>query len=303
MNLRAATAAIAVFLCCGLAAVTADAREKPIPKEPDKFTAYMADRFSAVMPGSSVATLGTLAIEIIVNGVSKQVSLANVWDFCDRDRIDCRKNIDNFLENMSGAMMEAEVVPRPENLRAIVRGSRYVAELKRVAANNPAAAGLFRPYIGDLWMVCVLDLQHGVQPITRGQLDSLHLTDDQAIALSLKNLAAALKPLDAETHFLKKLNIAFAAGDFYESSRLLLHDGWAPVAKAMHGHLVVAVPEPDMIVFGNAGGTASRMVLGVFAQGIVEKAPKPLSATLFQWTETGWTALSANGEPMEDPPL
>jgi hypothetical protein len=34
------------------------------------------------------------------------------------------------------------------------------------------------------------------------------------------------------------------------------------------------------------------MVLSTFAKSVMEKAPKPMSATLFQWTPTGWEVVT-----------
>jgi hypothetical protein len=54
----------------------------------------------------------------------------------------------------------------------------------------------------------------------------------------------------------------------------------------MGGHLVIAVPNTDFLIYGNGGG--KRMVLSTFAKTVMAKAPKPMSATPFQWTPAGW---------------
>jgi uncharacterized protein YtpQ (UPF0354 family) len=91
---------------------------------------------------------------------------------------------------------------------------------------------------------------------------------------------------------LKQMGLTFVAGDFYESSRMPFHDSWAEMSKAMGGHLVVAVPNNDFLIYGNGGGNGNRMVLSAFAKTVMAKAPKPMSATLFQWTPTGWEVVT-----------
>jgi uncharacterized protein YtpQ (UPF0354 family) len=89
-----------------------------------------------------------------------------------------------------------------------------------------------------------------------------------------------------------KMGLTYAAGDFYESSRMLLHDSWAEMAKKMNGHLVVAVPSRDFLIFGNGGGNGDRNVLSAFAHSVADQAPKPLSTTLFEWTPFGWRVVT-----------
>lgn len=140
-------------------------------------------------------------------------------------------------------------------------------------------------------MVCVGDSPHGIRILQHAQLTKLGLTEDQAIELGLKNTAAALPPLQADSHELKKYGLKFTAGDFYESSRILLHDSWAGMSKAMGGHLVIAVPTHDFLIYGNGSDKEGRVSLAAFANMVFDKAQKPMTPTLYQWTETGWEVV------------
>jgi uncharacterized protein YtpQ (UPF0354 family) len=56
----------------------------------------------------------------------------------------------------------------------------------------------------------------------------------------------------------------------------------------MGGHLIVAVPSTDVLVYGAGGDQLQRTVLGGLAHELLRKTPKPISADLYEWTPTGW---------------
>ena len=269
----------------------AQAREPAIPKDPDKFTTYMVGRFTDALPGVKVTAKGALDLEATLPRGPYQIRLDNIWSACERDRRQCRKQVDDFLANMPGVMNATGHDVEPADIRLIVRPAGYVDDMRKVAAGKPERAGIARPIVGDLWMICVADQPHGIQMLQHVDIVKLGLSEDQTIALGLKNLAAALPSLETETHVMKQSGLKFAAGDFYESSRLPLHDSWAAMSKSMGGHLVVAVPSNDFLIYGNGGGNGDRAVLSAFAETVIEKAPKPISATLLQWTPTGWEVV------------
>jgi uncharacterized protein YtpQ (UPF0354 family) len=135
-------------------------------------------------------------------------------------------------------------------------------------------------------------MPHGTQTPGREAFAKLGLSEEQAIARGIANTAAALPPLKEHTHEVKPYGITYAAGDYYESSRMLLHDSWKEMSDSMHGNLVVAVPETHVIIFGNGTGNGDRAVLSALAKTIAEKADKPISVALFRWTQAGWEVAS-----------
>jgi uncharacterized protein YtpQ (UPF0354 family) len=279
-----------VFAC--MPGAQSQAREPALPKDPDKFTDFMVDRFTNAMPGAKVSARTSLRMEVVIASGAHTVYLDNIWSLCERDRRQCRKNVDDFVLNMSGTMKEDSVEVKAADVRMVVRTADYVAQARKMAQGRPDRAVLARPVAGDLWMICVGDSPHGIHILQHAELAKLGLTDEQAIALGLKNTAAALPPLESDTHVLKQMGLKFATGDFYESSRMLMHEQWAAMSKAMGGHLVVAVPNNDFLIYGNGGGNGDRMMLSTFAKTVMEKAPKPMSASLFQWTPTGWEVVT-----------
>jgi uncharacterized protein YtpQ (UPF0354 family) len=279
-----------LIIAC-IAAPPAPAREPALPKEPDTFTTFMADRFDDAFPGANAKVTGPLRLEMTLSNGAHTIYLNNIWQACETERRHCRQSINEFVANIVGSAKEESAPVKVENIRAIVRTADYADQARKMADRVPDHAPIVRQEAGELWLICVVDSPHGVRTLQRADLTKLSLTQDQAIALALKNTGAALPPLEADTHEVKKSGLKFAAGDFYESSRMLLHDSWAEISKAMGGHLVIAVPSNDVLIYGNGSGNGDRMALSAFAKTVIEKAPKPMTATLFQWTKAGWEVV------------
>jgi len=268
------------------------AREPAIPKDVDRFTAYMAKRFEAVEPTSKPTVAGPLALNVQRPDGEHTLYLYRVWDICERDRRQCRKQVDEYVTDMSAVAHELNGNLKAADIRVVVRGAGYIEPIQQFAKDHPENAAVFRLVAGDLWMICVRDAPHGIQMIRKAELTALGLTEDQAFALGIKNVAAALPTLEADTHVVKQMGLKFAGGNFYESSRMLMHDSWAELSKAYNGHLVVSVPNNDLLIYGNGGGNGDREVLTAFTKEVIERAPKPISASLFEWTPTGWRVVT-----------
>lgn len=282
---------ILLVIAC-IAVTSAHAREAALPKDPDKFTDFMADRFSEANPGAKIKVTGPLRLDLALPSGGHTIYLDNIWRTCERDRRHCRQSVSEFVTNMTGSVKEASAEIKAADVRAVVRTADYAGQARQAAQGKPERAPIVRPVAGDLWMVCVADSPHGIRVLQHADLTKLGLTEDQTIALALKNTAAALRPLEADTHVLKQYGFKIAAGDFYESSRILLHDQWADMSKAMGGHLVIAVPTNDFLIYGNGTARDDRLAVALFAQMVVGKAPKPISSTAFEWTPSGWDVVN-----------
>lgn len=282
MKSRLPLLALFVFAC--LFANLLLAREAAIPKTVDKFTDYMADRFADAMPEKKVTIKGPLELHV----VDYDLRLDSLWRSCAADRSDCANQVNLYLARLPAIMTELrDVEVKPADIRVVVRGTAYVEDVARSTAGMPEAAPVVRSVAGDIAMICVVDQPRGFKMLSHADLVKLNLSEDQAIALGLKNVAASLPPLVSVTEDAKQVGFKMASGDFYESSRMLLHDSWAETSKAMGGHLVVAVPQSDMLVYSDGGGNGVTAV-GAFARYVVAKAQKPISSSVFHWTPTGW---------------
>jgi hypothetical protein len=85
--------------------------------------------------------------------------------------------------------------------------------------------------------------------------------------------------------------IGYFTGDAYHSSRLALHDSWAPLAQAQGGKLIVAAPATDTVLYI---GDDSPQVIATFRAAVEQvslRLPHPLSTELLRWTPEGWDAV------------
>jgi uncharacterized protein YtpQ (UPF0354 family) len=108
------------------------------------------------------------------------------------------------------------------------------------------------------------------------------------MALAKRNLVAALRPFDTVVHGFPDEAFGYIRGDYYEASRLTLHDEWAPLAKKAKGSLIVAVPAIDVVLYADSGREQAMRAMTAVALDVVSKAQRPISAMLFKWTPEGW---------------
>lgn len=139
-----------------------------------------------------------------------------------------------------------------------------------------------------MWVVCVLDLPTGIKILNVEDIAKLGLSTDETMALAKRNLATALRPFDAVVRGFPDEAFGYVRGDYYEASRLLLHDEWAPLAKKAKGSLTVAVPAIDVVLYADSGRQQAMRAMTAVALDIVSKAQRPISPTLFTWTPEGW---------------
>jgi uncharacterized protein YtpQ (UPF0354 family) len=76
--------------------------------------------------------------------------------------------------------------------------------------------------------------------------------------------------------------------DAYQSSRILFHEDWSSVATQYGGHLIVAVPASDVVIFGRESDPVAVKAVANLARKMFDDAQHPVSTKVFRWTATGW---------------
>jgi hypothetical protein len=139
--------------------------------------------------------------------------------------------------------------------------------------------------------VVVIDRPETVSVLKPSDLATLSLTADAAMARAKQNTKAELhgrlpRP-DPSDESLSVLH-----GDSYESSLLAFPEIWAPLAKAYGGQLIVAVPGTYTVMFVKADKEKSVAALSAVAAAAMHDEFRPLSNTVFRWSDKGWVAAS-----------
>jgi uncharacterized protein YtpQ (UPF0354 family) len=120
---------------------------------------------------------------------------------------------------------------------------------------------------------------------------SLGLSTIEAFTLGFANVRKRLKPLMEVAKVVQPGQIGHISGDVYNSSRLALHESWAPLAKAQGGQLVVAVPTTDTVLYVGDNTMLGIKALRNLVNTVRARAPNPLSKELFRWTANGWEVV------------
>lgn len=264
------------------------------PTDQAGFTAYVAQLLRGAMPDASISVKSLLTI--VATSASdpggSQMNLDRLWTYCVNDRANCAPTVTRFVANSAATLRDMNQPIERSMIRLVVRSESYIEEIRRTIAATPEAALVATRFAGDLWLACVADLPRSTKFLSAGDLAKLGLSQDEAIALGKQNLARQLRPMADVIRDAPANAFGYIEGSDDEASRVLLHDDWAPLAKALNGRLVVAVPESRLVLYGDAARPNALEAMTVLARRIMIQAERPISPTLLQWTTIGWTTVA-----------
>jgi hypothetical protein len=178
----------------------------------------------------------------------------------------------------------------PESLRAVLRPESYIRE-------NPAVAqlGIMIKVQGlpeGLHALLFADQTMTMRLLGRQEIGQMHMSADAASAVALRNMASVLGPTDQAIGGVPPQRIGVLEGHPYESSRMLLHDDWAQVSARFGGHLIIAVPSAEQLIYG--AGTSPEVVrtMSAMAHEAFARAERGISPSVFAWQPKGWTVAA-----------
>jgi hypothetical protein len=253
------------------------------------FSDYVAEAFRRALPGVEISVTAPLMLTLAASPDPVMLaSLDRTYDLCRRNPPVCAQTVAGYIHQIGSFTRQPEAEVSVATLRAVVRPSEYVASLQQMAAASVQAKLVASPFPGDVKVVCYLDAPNAMRPVTASEIESLGLTEAQAIAAGTRNVGADLPPLRDLVKPLAGREIGIIEGDAYESSRLLLHDEWAPVAQELGGHLLVAVPASDVVLYAAEVDPAAVDAVAVLTREVALKAGRAISLAVYRWTKTGW---------------
>lgn len=269
-----------IMAAAALSTVTAAALAEQIPRDAAAFTEFVAAQVRRQpLDGQAVSVKGPLTLKV----GELQANLDRVFNFCRADAGACQEEIDRYAQGVAQLVKDMNAPPQKEAVRLAVRPLSYVQQL--TANGKPAQTW---PLTKDLVIVPVLDSPRTTRSLSEGDFKKLGLNADQVYQLGQANLNANLKPLMQQAQVAKRGQIGQIAGDAYDSSRLALHDSWAPLAQAQGGVLIVAAPAKDAVFYVGEDTPRAIDALRTLVTDLIRKVPNPLSTELLRWTKTGW---------------
>lgn len=258
-----------------------------IPLDEPGFTKALAKAFRKAMPGTKVTVLGPLTLEVRPpNGDKSQAPLDAIYGFCVRNPADCEAGVQVHVARMSATFGHENAAPDRKLLRALVRPSGYVDAIRKAYAGKEEPP--IAPFVGDLWIICALDMPEAIKMLAPGDLAKLGLSREEALALAKKNDAEMFEPIKQVARAIPGDGVGVVANNPYDSSRLLALDSWAPIAAETGGQLLAAAPSANAVIFIDGRRANAMEIMRRSAAMIASKAARPFVPQIFKWTPAGW---------------
>jgi uncharacterized protein YtpQ (UPF0354 family) len=125
-------------------------------------------------------------------------------------------------------------------------------------------------------------------------LSDLDLDVKSAIELCERNLRSAIGPLPSAYGQLGPDHIGMVRGSSSESARMILLDQMTQLRQKIGGHLIVAAPTPDILVYSNIDDEAGVAALEARAKQIALSSQFPLAFDIYEFSGRGWKQLTAD---------
>jgi uncharacterized protein YtpQ (UPF0354 family) len=218
-----------------------------------------------------------------------RVSLDRVWAGCESNRSGCEPNLRDFVSKAVTMVTRPESPASREQIVAVLRPRAYVE-----AMGGPSnSSAMLEPVIDDLYAIYVVDNPEATRSLTQADLDALKLSRDQVAALAKANLQQRLGDTSAAVGAAKPGDVVvLQMGDaFFQSSRLLLTDGWAALSAKLAQPIVVAVPAGDAMAVAIGPNRAQIEKLREVTAKMFRSAQRPVSQQLFRWNAGRWEVL------------
>lgn len=281
-------------LLLGLAlALAGPARAQAVPLDDAGFAQVAAQRLQSELPGYRIVPA---ARPLTLEGTrpdgdsAGQMSLDRVHAFCQRNVAHCSAALDQYAKGVAEAVKERDRPLDKGMVRVAVRSAEYVEALKKQL--GPGAAALIsRPLPGGLAAVAVLDFTRSMRFAGAGDLPKLGLGEDALFAAGEANLRASIRPLAEVAPVPGPQALGSITDEDYASSRILFHADWRALSEKLDHQLVVMVPAPDILLYGNGATAQGLDALRALGRDLARRAPRPLSTVVLKWTPAGWQAL------------
>ncbi|QGZ39061.1 hypothetical protein IP92_02722 [Pseudoduganella flava] len=258
--------------------------------EPAAFTADVAQRMRAALPGQQVEILQPLRLRV----GSLRVGLDTPWRTCTTAEASC----DEELQALVGAVKEAlaregklpDKAALEQGVRLAVRPAEYATQVGRMLGAQGVKL-VTAPLAADLVVIAVLDTPQATRPVTSDDLARTGLDAAAVLALARANTDREVPPLAGKAAPVEAGQIQQLTLGYYTASRLAFAPQWEALAQAQHGALLVMAPAPDLLLYSAGDTPAGIDALRTYGANLARRAPKPLSDQVLRWTPAGWQAV------------
>lgn len=260
-----------------------------IPLDDEGFAKVAAERVQRELPSYDIKPTIRLTLEgKRTDGESTgQMSLDRVYAFCTRNVQKCSAGLDQYAKGIGEAIRERDRPIDKSMVRIAVRSMEYVDRVKKQMGSG--AAPIYGRLIAPgLALVPVLDYTRSVRFVGEKDILKLQVTEDEVFKLGEQNVRAALKPLSEVTPTPGPNSFGSITGEDYASSRVAFHDDWKLLSESLNGSLIVMMPAPNVLLYGDGSTSVGVEALRAFGRDLAKKSSRPLYQMVLRWTPSGW---------------
>ncbi|TPE59532.1 hypothetical protein FJQ54_13710 [Sandaracinobacter neustonicus] len=279
------TRPVLLLALAGLFAATSAACTPAVEAGP--FGQEMLKRLREAYPDAGIEQADALsATATLRDGNVLTFNFDRVLEFCQTAAAtDCAEQKQKFVQAAREAMVP-QIVTR-DNLRLVVRGADYLAEIARMGtANNPAP--LQRPLSAGLGVVLMADFPTTARTVNSSDLQKLGVGDDEALRLARAQVLAALPEVPG-SHELKDGALVGIEAEYVESL-ILRSDAWAKLDADTKGRMFIAVPGAGLLLVGLDADAGGKELTDILAK-LYSESPRPISPLAYRWRNGGWKAV------------
>ncbi|QNB07619.1 hypothetical protein G5S34_13155 [Herbaspirillum frisingense] len=257
----------------------------PVPMDQNGFTEYMVAKMRPEAGETPVQIKEPLALTV----GSLQVNLGRLYAFCQQSVLNCDAEASNFAKAMADALKVANAPIDKDAVRLVIRPTDYVQSVELASAKAGSPTHLqYRPLVEGLVALAVLDTPRSIRSLSDKDLEKLGLTQDQLFELGATNLRKLLKPLSEAATPAAPGKLGQLATDFFETSRVALHDDWKPLVDAQGGVLLITLPAANYLLYASDDSPQAIDALRAAGRKVAQQSPAPLSSAVLRWTQQRW---------------
>ena len=216
-----------------------------------------------------------------------EISLDRIYAFCTRSPGSCEEALDHFAKGIAESVKERDRPIEKGMVRLAIRPVDYVDRLKKQKGSGLAPV-YGRPVGGGLAVVPVLDYTRTIRFVGEKDLSKLEVSEDELFRLGEQNVRKSIRPLSDVTPVLGPNSFGTFTGEDYASTRIVFHDEWKSLADKLKGNLIVMLPTPDILLYGDGSTSTGVDAMRTFGLEMARKSTRPLSTVVLRWAPTGW---------------
>jgi uncharacterized protein YtpQ (UPF0354 family) len=261
-----------------------------VPLDPDGFTATVAQMVNNSGVSDPVHVASSLTLKTRGAGRTDiQINLDRIYQACQGDQPDCRELLAHFVVGIHEQLSAVPTPVQPAKLRVVVRPASYLQDPQFAKILIPATLPTMP---AGLVAFLYVDQPTTMRIATTRDLENLHVSAKQAYEIAVRNTASELQPFGQAIQMLSAGQIGVVRDSPYESSRLLLHGNWQELVQRFGGHLLVAVPSAEELIYAEGGSKESINGFSKIAHDRFLRAQRGISPSVFEWQPNHWVLLA-----------